>query len=139
MTSKLSAKAQTWLNEVFDQSGIRCGTCQSWRPLKGSEIEWCANCGDDAYDTIETAHRATIQGIAFCLPPAKIEITKAHLLKDARRIIKNIDQLFTDCAHWNRLHPDEKQINADPDAMLAKEKSRLLTEIDQLEGTTTAH
>lgn len=139
MGTELSTKAQTWLNEVFDQCGLRCCKCSSWRPLIGSEITWCANCGDDVCDVIKMARRASEQKIEFALPPAKIEITKEHLRRDSRRIIENIDQLFADCAHWNRLHPDEKPINADPDGMLGKEKARLLAEIDDLDGTTTTH
>lgn len=139
MQPELSKEAQTWLNEVFDQRGFRCCKCGSWRSLKGSEIEWCANCGADANDVIEMARRASQQKIEFALPPAKIDITKEHLIRDAKRIINNINQILIDCAHWNRLHPGERPINADPDGMLAKERLRLLAEINQLEGTTTVH
>jgi hypothetical protein len=48
--------------------------------------------------------------------------TLTSIIKDAERSIKNIDQLFADTAHWNRLHPDEKPIDPDPDGEMAAVK-----------------
>lgn len=44
--------------------------------------------------------------------------TLSSIIRDCERAIKNIDSLFADCAHWNRLHPDEL-IDPDPDGEMA--------------------
>jgi len=36
----------------------------------------------------------------------------------AKGIIRKIDALFADCARWNRLHPNEEPVEADPDGTM---------------------
>lgn len=53
----------------------------------------------------------------------KRDVTPGSIIRDAERSIANVDQLFADCAHWNRLHPDEEPIDADPDGEMAAVKA----------------
>ena len=47
------------------------------------------------------------------------QVTLASIIKDAERSIENVDELFADTAHWNRLHPEEEPIDPDPDGEMA--------------------
>lgn len=44
------------------------------------------------------------------------------IIRDAERAIANVDQIYIDAAHWNRLHPDEQPIDPDPDGEMAAVK-----------------
>lgn len=50
------------------------------------------------------------------------KVTLQSIIRDAERSIANVDQLFADTAHWNRVHPDEEQIDPDPDGEMAAVK-----------------
>jgi hypothetical protein len=49
----------------------------------------------------------------------KRKVTLASIIRDMERAIATVDQLFADTAHWNRLHPEEEPIEADPDGEMA--------------------
>jgi hypothetical protein len=53
---------------------------------------------------------------------------RGMLLGNARRIRADIEQIFTDAAEWNRIHPNEGPIDCDPDGDLR----RLANELDEL-------
>jgi hypothetical protein len=42
----------------------------------------------------------------------------AQLLARSRNLADEIEQLFIDAEHWNRLHPDLAPINPDEDGVL---------------------
>jgi len=50
------------------------------------------------------------------------QVTLGSIIRDAERSIKNVDQMFADVAHWNRLHPEEEPIDPDPDGEMAAVK-----------------
>jgi hypothetical protein len=49
-------------------------------------------------------------------------VTLGSIIRDAERSIKHVDELFADIAHWNRVHPQEEQIDPDPDGEMAAVK-----------------
>ncbi|MGE0363026.1 MAG: hypothetical protein AB7R67_20095 [Vicinamibacterales bacterium] len=51
-----------------------------------------------------------------------------EILAEARRIRAEIEQIFIDAEHWNRIHPSEEPIHPDPDGRLR----RLAKGIDQM-------
>lgn len=123
--------AQVWLDTILAQKGNPCGNCGSWRLLDGREIKFCAICGDEAYDIYVLAENAQN------LPATKGEVTKESLIADARRIIKNIDQMFIDVRHWNentrpRPYPNDPPIDPDPDGQMARMRAAVQKTLDQL-------
>jgi len=53
--------------------------------------------------------------------------TRGEVVAEALRIKAEIEQLFTDAAHWNDnvRKPGEREIEADPDGSLAKTRAEL--------------
>lgn len=47
-------------------------------------------------------------------------ITRQGLIDEARRIRKEIEQIFLDAEHWNLIHPEENPIDPDPDGTLVR-------------------
>ena len=43
---------------------------------------------------------------------------RALLVENARQTRAEIEQIFSDVGHWNRLHPTAEPIDADPDGFL---------------------
>ena len=48
-----------------------------------------------------------------------------HLLARREVLRAEILQVFADAEHWNRVHPDDEQIDADPDGEFAALLQRL--------------
>ena len=55
------------------------------------------------------------------------------LLLDAENIICKIDQMFLDCEHWNNIHPNEEDLNPDPDGSIIRLRNSLETFINGIE------
>lgn len=60
-------------------------------------------------------------GHAGRLPPEQLspEALRARMIAGAQKTIADIDQLDIDCDYWNRNHPDEEPLQADPDGQMA--------------------
>jgi hypothetical protein len=58
--------------------------------------------------------------------------TREELLRRVGRILREIEQIERDVAHWNRIHPEESPIDADPDGELAEWKARLSEAMEDL-------
>lgn len=52
-------------------------------------------------------------------------IPREEFHRRAKAIIRKIDALFVDCARWNRLHPNEESIEADPDGTMVRMRASL--------------
>jgi hypothetical protein len=52
----------------------------------------------------------------------KRNVTLESIVRDAERSVRTVDQLFSDAARWNRLHPNEEPIDPDPDGEMAAVK-----------------
>jgi hypothetical protein len=42
------------------------------------------------------------------------------IISRAQHLRQEIAMIFNDVEHWNRIHPDEKPIDADPDGLLRR-------------------
>lgn len=54
--------------------------------------------------------------------------TRLQIIKEARRIRDECQQIIIDCEHWNRSNPTVKPIDPDPDGSLKKR----ITEMEAL-------
>ena len=64
--------------------------------------------------------------------------TRQQILDNAKRQIREIDQYFVDVAYWNRVHPQEDQIDPDPTGSMASLRAALaeMLRIDEAKGHT---
>lgn len=53
---------------------------------------------------------------------------RQRVIRNFRRVRANMQQLFVDVEHWNRTHPHETPIDADPDGQMR----RFITSIDYM-------
>lgn len=59
--------------------------------------------------------------------------SQAHrnrIIGNARTLLLEIRQIFADCDHWNRLHPEERPIDVDPDGNLRNLRDGLQRMLD---------
>jgi hypothetical protein len=52
-------------------------------------------------------------------------VTRQRLIAEAKRIAREIDQIFLDAEHWNAAHPHEEPIDPDPDGVLRRIRAGL--------------
>lgn len=55
---------------------------------------------------------------------------KARIVQNMLRARRKVDLIFSDCADWNRLHPNEEPINPDPDGELMRWRKWLDAQLD---------
>lgn len=52
---------------------------------------------------------------------------RQRIIDEGARLLREINQMFLDVAHWNQIHPDEVPIDPDPDGRMAKLRHGLET------------
>lgn len=67
-----------------------------------------------------------------------MDAKRQRILDNVKAHIESIEQLFTDVAHWNRTHPNEEPVDADPDGRLrlTQDAYREMLAIDEAQGHT---
>lgn len=60
--------------------------------------------------------------------------TRAQLVARMRKLRQDIDDIFSDAEHWNRIHPNEEPIDPDPDGLMGKIAAALDTALADEDG-----
>lgn len=99
------------------------GLCETCIPPSDSTGRW-STCQEFVAPSTPKPSDAEVERAACA---AVVPHTLQSLLARAQRIRKDINQIFLDAEHWNRLHPDETPIDPDPDGELRQALAGLPT------------
>jgi hypothetical protein len=67
-----------------------------------------------------------------------MDAKRRAILDNAIRVRDGMQSIIDDCAHWNRIHPDQEPIDGDPDGRMQRTIAAIneMLAIDERKGHT---